>query len=640
MDAATGRGLGRLEHKGKGTQDVAVAPGGRWAAVLTRPGDLLLYERGKFSRHLERGPDGGAGWFDSVQFAPDGSSLVVAREEYLARYDMATGKRTARIEKEVRPLAFRPDGKELACGSSGGVLLLDPVTLRTWRTIPTRAGLTGLKTGGEEISSLAYSPDGRRLYVGQGDVVAVYDARTGRRENPSASHEAKVSALSFSPDGSRLASADEAGGVIVWDVFTGAIVRKLWAGRAVRALVFSPDGKRLAAGEGDSRGRWGRSRRHPVRVWHLAAGREALRFEAHLKAVQDVAFTQDGKRIITAGADGRVCWWDAATGKRAWQSKPLPEPRLLGVRQGRALVLTDDRRCEWHAPGAPPKLVREEDPDLRSTVPRSVLLRDGRLAVVRLDSVSFHSTDDGDLVDSHPVAQKRLDPVSVKAISPDGRFLLYSNTPTLPAPLCLEDLPEQRELAVISKESWAGCIAVFSPDSSRLAVAFPDTTIAIYGLRELRAPGVLGGILADAKAARALIAGRRSGVRRLAGHWDGLAALDARARKLVIGLGADDFEERERCTEELAKLGAGAVAALTAGARSRDLEVRLRCNKIQARLTEEDRERAPSAARLREAMRFMVQEGWPDIEVVLRGLTKKYPGTTIGDEARAALGSK
>src|SRR5262245_1635194 len=78
---------------------------------------------------------------------------------------------------------------------------------------------------------------------------------------------------------------------------------------AVRSVAFSPDGKRLATCGAD----------HTVKLWDAANSQELLSLKGHSKEHSSVfwsaAFSPDGKRLATGGDDGTVELWDAATGK-------------------------------------------------------------------------------------------------------------------------------------------------------------------------------------------------------------------------------------------------------------------------------------------------------------------------------------
>jgi WD40 repeat protein len=108
--------------------------------------------------------------------------------------------------------------------------------------------------------------------------------------------------VAFSPDGRHLAAlTHRPAGVHVWLVDRGR-PRSVCAqscGSYGYGLAFAPDGRRLAGGlEGE------------VVVWDLEA-RQPLRWAAHAGAVLGVAFTPDGRTLLTGGADGLVKLWDA-----------------------------------------------------------------------------------------------------------------------------------------------------------------------------------------------------------------------------------------------------------------------------------------------------------------------------------------
>jgi WD40 repeat protein len=76
-------------------------------------------------------------------------------------------------------------------------------------------------------------------------------------------------------------------------------------GTRVTALAFTADGQRLATGGADG---W-------VQVWGAAAGTRLGGWKAHDRAVQAVAFEPGGDGVASGGADGGVQLWNVPDGK-------------------------------------------------------------------------------------------------------------------------------------------------------------------------------------------------------------------------------------------------------------------------------------------------------------------------------------
>jgi len=196
----------------------------------------------------------------------------------------------------------------------------NPVTARrlaaaAWRVYPTgqaSAAMTTLVNEQQQDGDLPVAPSGS---TPDGDLKGAHGAE-------------------FSPDGKLLATAGGDGYVRFWDPVTGRPVGKPLPADPgpsgiVNAVAFSPDGNLLATAGGDGYVRlWNPATREPVgKAMHADFGngmpRPAGRGHGSVYAV---AFSPDGSRLASAGADGHVRLWNPATSRPV--GKPLPaDPR-------------------------------------------------------------------------------------------------------------------------------------------------------------------------------------------------------------------------------------------------------------------------------------------------------------------------
>src|SRR5262249_28777328 len=107
--------------------------------------------------------------------------------------------------------------------------------------------------GQDIVRNVAYSPDGKRLASGSTHGrVRVWDAQTGQEVLTLRGHTGTVASVCFSPDGKCLASASSDKTVRLWDAQSGQEVLTLRGHTGyVTSVCFSPDGTRIASASED-----------------------------------------------------------------------------------------------------------------------------------------------------------------------------------------------------------------------------------------------------------------------------------------------------------------------------------------------------------------------------------------------------
>src|SRR5205823_5223585 len=106
---------------------------------------------------------------------------------------------------------------------------------------------------------------------------------------------ASLGHLAVSPDGKLVVAVRGDEVAVIWDAGTGKEVRRYRAS----AVAFSPDGKLLACG---ARGTTIKDANAGIiHLYDLATGRELQALRGHLTPVGSLAFTPDGKTLLSRG---------------------------------------------------------------------------------------------------------------------------------------------------------------------------------------------------------------------------------------------------------------------------------------------------------------------------------------------------
>jgi len=271
----------------------------------------------------------------SMALSPSGELLATGDlDGTLKIWDVQTCKllKTLMIKESGNPqlsdgigitsLAFSPDGRWLAGGSR------DRVT-RIWKVAPLPTTQEAHRVIGHQgaVRSLAYSQDGQYLASVGGGTIRIW--KIGGQVTELAvfpTDNLHDFAVLFSGDGQTLFSGGDENVVRVWDLKTGTVTRVLSVPGRVRALALSPDDRMVTAALEAMGPEWtGIS----IKVWNSHSSQPMLDLEAHGEAALSVAFSPDGQRIASGGADGNAHVWNVNTKTLLQTMNPTSEEKAM-----------------------------------------------------------------------------------------------------------------------------------------------------------------------------------------------------------------------------------------------------------------------------------------------------------------------
>ncbi|MBN9524438.1 WD40 repeat domain-containing protein [bacterium] len=259
---------------------------------------------------------GHAGAVFGVAVTPDGNTVVTAGHDGAVRtWAVAGGSPGGVVATHRGPVlgvAISPDGRRVVSGGADTVVRF------------TTVGASGGAGVSASLVSVAYSPTGDRLATGDDDGgVKVWDAATGKELRAAPVGTGAARAVAFAADG-RLAAGTDGGQVALLGPADGKVVALAGHKDAVTAVAFSPDGTRLATAGADK----------AVLVWDVAAAKALHTLARHDGAVTSVAFTPDGAHVVSAADDRVIRVWDAADGRlvRTLDPDEDDDPLTVAVR--------------------------------------------------------------------------------------------------------------------------------------------------------------------------------------------------------------------------------------------------------------------------------------------------------------------
>ncbi|MDH5639518.1 MAG: WD40 repeat domain-containing protein, partial [Nitrospinota bacterium] len=326
---STGERVATFKDSGVYLGDIAFSADAKQALLGLRDGTMRFLDlaKGRQIKSIRKRNE----QINAVAISPDGKRAVSGHSKAKVKlWDMESGKMTGQYtmkilhnaEQKVKHFIFRgifgrssdfkPDVTEVAFSRDGGRVIAGDLTgaINVW-DIKSEKNIVFMRkevdsplmfefgyTG--HISALAPLDGGKTILAGDstGDLI-VWDTASGKVVKTFEGYKKGVSSTVISSDGKYAATGGWDDMVYLWDMNRASVVKKFGAVE-VGGIAFTPDGEHLLTAEWEGK----------LKLWDVQSGESVREYEEPLRRIRNVAFSQDGSRIVAGSIGGVVAIWD------------------------------------------------------------------------------------------------------------------------------------------------------------------------------------------------------------------------------------------------------------------------------------------------------------------------------------------
>lgn len=285
--------------------------------------------------------------------------------------------------------------------------------------------------------------------------------------------DTRAVALAGKPASSLFAACLENGKVRIIDA-AGKVAGPTLTGhnQAAYAVAWSPDGKYIVSGDEQAR----------ILMWDAKSGKmmkEFKRDRGHTRGIQSISFAPDGKSFVSVGKDDAICVWATAGSHPLW--KVVGEPANF---YGAQFSPTGSIITGTQVEGIRYYLTKNGSLAAKLTLPGGqgangfVMNQEGTLgATAGRDSVVTL----WDLKNKKRIAALKghSDFVVNEAMTPNGRFLATSG---VDAKVIIWDLKSYKNVATLDNMSYVGSPIAFTGDGNFMIVCNSSDNVEVHSI--------------------------------------------------------------------------------------------------------------------------------------------------------------
>lgn len=375
-------------------------------------------------------------YFDRFVLSPGGQEIaVLTHDKSVYFWDAEKGKKLRQWQLDGFPersnirMSFSRDGKTLLLGNFNGLIQFrDTLTGRLQKRLQTQEPLFGLRL----------SRDAKTLTTWNWKRVVRWDVASGKERSDTLFPQPRWRKMIANVDLSVFALYTEGKDLVFWDARRGKVLHKLKATGLLNqsGMAFTPDGKELLTTEWSEKTRKGRAK-----VWAVATGKIMRSFAIPAYSHRTPVFSKDAKTVILDADSPAITLWDYRTGKvRLTSAGHLgPIHSLAFTSDGKKIITTDQQKiCVWDP--ASSKLLRTLEEPWRT--PLVVAVDNQTVLVVRYRPCDLRlvQLSTGKTLRSFPIPAQSYVYHKNLYLSADGKLLLAITAQRLMRKLHVWDL--------------------------------------------------------------------------------------------------------------------------------------------------------------------------------------------------------